>query len=79
MRDHKAPEVDRSSKPQISSQYQHTRFNNETNRIQRFNWGSIEEKLTPIHGNVVSNLSFKLKKKASLCLLIKFISSLHSK
>lgn len=64
MRDHKAPEVDRSSKPQISSQYQHTRFNNETNRIQRFNWGSIEEKLTPIHGNVVSNLSLKLKKKS---------------
>ncbi|KAF7413846.1 hypothetical protein HZH68_002335 [Vespula germanica] len=59
--DHKAPEVDRSSKPQISSQYQHTRFNNETNRIQRFNWGSIEEKLTPIHGNVVAIGQYKLQ------------------
>ncbi|XP_035723560.1 ubiquitin carboxyl-terminal hydrolase 8-like [Vespa mandarinia] len=77
MRDHKAPEVDRSSKPQISSQYQHTRFNNETNRLQRFNWGSIEEKLTPIHGNVHPGIT-GLKNLGNSCYMNSIIQCLSN-
>ncbi|KAI4479124.1 hypothetical protein M0804_011263 [Polistes exclamans] len=77
MRDHKAPEVDRSSKPQISSQYQHSCFNNEINRIQRFNWGSLEEKLTPIHGNVHPGIT-GLKNLGNSCYMNSIIQCLSN-
>lgn len=77
IRDHKAPEVDRSSKPQISSQYHHNRFNNEINRIQRFNWGSLEEKLTPIHGNVHPGIT-GLKNLGNSCYMNSIIQCLSN-
>ncbi|KAK2579898.1 hypothetical protein KPH14_007578 [Odynerus spinipes] len=77
IRDHKAPEVDRSSKPQISSQYHHSRFNYEINRVQHFNWGSLEEKLTPIHGNVHPGIT-GLKNLGNSCYMNSIIQCLSN-
>lgn len=60
MTDRKAPQVDRSSKPQASSYNQNGTYGD--NKISHLSWANREERMTPVHGNVVSIDVMSLKK-----------------
>lgn len=62
MTDRKAPQIDRSSKPQVSSYNQNGTYGD--NKVSHLSWANREERMTPVHGSVVSIYSIqKLKKK----------------
>lgn len=54
MGDRKAPQVDRTSKPHISPRKQNGSIGNENVKVSPLSWGNREERMTPIHGSVVS-------------------------
>lgn len=68
MTDRKAPQIDRSSKPQVSSYNQNGTYGD--NKVSHLSWANREERMTPVHGSVVSIYSIqKLKKKEEIKIL----------
>ena len=59
MGDRKAPQIDRTSKPHISPRNQNG-IGNENIKVSSLSWGNREERMTPIHGTVVSTYSDKI-------------------
>lgn len=66
MGDRKAPQIDRTSKPHISPRNQNgLGIGNENIKVSPLSWGNREERMTPIHGTVVSTYSDKIVRALS--------------
>jgi len=64
--DRKAPQIDRTSKPHISPRNQNgLGIGNENIKVSPLSWGNREERMTPIHGTVVSTYSDKIVRALS--------------
>lgn len=60
MGDRKAPQIDRTSKPFSPRNQNGLGIGNENIKVSPLSWGNREERMTPIHGTVVSTYSDKI-------------------